>query len=164
MLSTGNQVVDICRSNDMHFVYCFFFLNEDQVIVKVGESTRPYERLKLINQGCPFPVQEAVFSHIGSFKQARKFESRVKESLKHFNIRGEWYGMKATDSEEFKKAIREAYVLFSGMPLKWSKIDLMERFYPNAGRKRQATSGARLGRPRKVPTKELTARERVLKM
>lgn len=125
---TGNVWIDISKSNDMHFVYAFFFENGDKVHVKVGQSTKPYRRLSDIVCGCPFQVSQAVFCHAGSKSEARTFEERVKLRLSDRRTRGEWYVFDRDDGKEFSSIIKVVFAESTGRKLKWTPIDL-EKFY-----------------------------------
>lgn len=125
-LAHGNKVLEISRANDMHFVYAFFFVNGESIHIKVGQSVSPYKRLQEILHGSPFPVQEAIFCHIGSKSMAYAFESYVRHALNHRRTRGEWYLFTKQDAAEFRSTVAEAYRGCSGRELKWSKVNMDE--------------------------------------
>jgi hypothetical protein len=108
----------------MHFVYAFFFENGYSIHVKVGESTKPYDRLKDITCGSPFHVAQAVFCHAGGKQVARKFEALVKRSLTEFRTRGEWYAFRKEDAGTFRACMAVAFAKATGRDLKWTKIDI----------------------------------------
>jgi len=117
---------ELSRSMEMHFVYAFFFEFGDNVHVKVGESRVPYKRMQEIAQGCPFPIAAAVFSHIGGFPLARRFEMRFMNTMNHRRTRGEWYCFPKEEGVEFRQAIARVYSECTARPLKWTSIELDE--------------------------------------
>lgn len=122
----GNTLLGAQRLGEMHFIYAFFFENGADIHVKVGESTKPYERLKSICCGSPFQVAQAVFCHAGGKRVARKFESLVAQSLGDFRTRGEWYSFKKEDAVTFRGCIAVAFAKATGRSLKWTKVDMQE--------------------------------------
>lgn len=124
LTSSGNRLLDISKTNDMYFVYAFFFENGDDIHVKVGISSKPFQRLKSIVQGSPFPVAQAVYTHAGSKSIAHSFEMFVKNAIPAKRTRGEWYMFSRKDGVAFRDIMATCYAKSTGRPLKWSKIDL----------------------------------------
>lgn len=122
----GNTALGVHRLDEMHFVYAFFFENGEDIYIKVGESVKPYERLKAVSVGTPFTVSQAVFCHAGGKRVARKFEALVREALTPFRTRGEWYCLRKENSELFRACMKASFAKATGRKLAWSKIDLAE--------------------------------------
>jgi len=119
-------LTDLSNAMDMHFIYAFFFEFGDNVHVKVGESRVPYKRMREIAQNCPFPLSAAVFSHIGGFQVARRFEMRVMHCLADRRTRGEWYCFPKADGKAFSAAMARVYMECTAKRLKWTNVDLTE--------------------------------------
>lgn len=117
---------DLSKAMDMHFVYAFFFEFGDNVHVKVGESRTPYKRMGQIAQHSPFPLSAAVFTHIGGFALARRFELRLMDRLADRRTRGEWYCFPKQDGKAFSQVIAVVYMECTGRKLKWTNVDLTE--------------------------------------
>lgn len=76
---------------DTWFVYTAFADMDDQhVIVKVGISTKPFERLVAVHSNSPFGVDLAAFAVVGSKRRALACERRILEEFADHKTRGEW--------------------------------------------------------------------------
>lgn len=89
----GYRKVRSYRSEDLSgfFVYTAFCpVNDQEVLVKVGISSIPYDRLATIYCNSPYPVVLAFFCQIGRKKTALSVERAILNSFSEFKTRGEW--------------------------------------------------------------------------
>lgn len=120
----GPNFYDLGRALDSHSIYAAFFNFDDNVIVKVGRSTKPYARVISVASGCPFALSAAVFSHVGPLQKAMSIEATVMHQLAAYRTRGEWYRFKKSEGENFSRHIRLAYGKATGRVLKWTALDV----------------------------------------
>ena len=118
------KLISTLIDRDMHFVYAAFAEFEDKILVKVGRSVTPLKRVKDVSFSSPFPIKQAVFSHVGSKKRAAKFERLVAAKFVDFRTRGEWYMFKPEDAKIFKIAMRRCFASVTARQLKWAVIDM----------------------------------------
>lgn len=88
--------------DDVYFVYTAFCPASDGlVLVKVGMSLTPYNRLLSIDMGSPYPIELAAFCRVGQKSSAAAFEKRMLEAYPDRQTRGEWIDVE--DTEEARK-------------------------------------------------------------
>lgn len=107
------------------FLYAAFIRpSTDESLVKIGISTKPFERLFSIHSGAPFPVEVALWTEVGSTSVTRRLEAEVKRALADRNTRGEWFRFDLTsvaDKRAFHDTLNEAYLRHTGKVLQWQK-------------------------------------------
>ncbi len=87
---------------DVYFVYTAFCpAHEGHVLVKVGISKKPYDRIVSIHGCSPYPVELAAFCMIGDRRNATAFEQRMLDAYQDRTTRGEW--IDCEDTEEGRK-------------------------------------------------------------
>lgn len=118
------RLISTLIDRDMHFVYAAFAEFEGKILVKVGRSVTPLKRVRDVSISSPFPIKQAVFSHIGSKKRAATFERMVAAKFVDFRTRGEWYMFKPEDAEIFKIGMRRCFASVASRQLKWALIDM----------------------------------------
>ena len=114
---------EIMKHTQMHFIYAAFFEVDDDIYIKVGRSTRPYQRVAALTQGVPFVLSRAVFAQAGSIENASSIERSLFKLLEGFRMRGEWYRFKHADAATFRTTIAASFTKFTGRKLVWSTMD-----------------------------------------
>ncbi len=73
------------------YIYTAYAPFEDgRVLVKVGISSSPHERVVSIYCSSPFTVKYAAFTSVGSAKKVRKLEAKILKEFSAYSTRGEW--------------------------------------------------------------------------
>lgn len=94
------------------------------VLVKIGISTRIYDRLLGLRTACPYTIDPALWSFTGSKAAARSIELDIHRAFVNRRTSGEWFRFdmsSAKDKEEFKAITRLAYSVHTGgKSLTWS--------------------------------------------
>lgn len=119
-------LLELTKANDMHFVYSAFAEDGSIVYVKVGQSVKPFSRIKALLTGCPFEIKRAVFCHAGSKRVAEGIEASVKHQLGAFRTRGEWYKFQKDQGSAFSEGMKFCFKRITGRDLIWSPIDMSE--------------------------------------
>jgi hypothetical protein len=87
---------------DVYFVYTAFCpAHEGHVLVKVGISKTPYDRLASIHGVSPYPIELAAFCMVGDRRKGVAFEQRMIDAFPNRTTRGEW--IDCEDTEEGRK-------------------------------------------------------------
>lgn len=83
-----------------YFVYTAFCPARDGVVlIKVGISTTPFNRMVSINMQSPYPVELAAFCMVGQKSKGLAFEQRMLDAYPDRQTRGEWIDVKDTPEE-----------------------------------------------------------------
>jgi hypothetical protein len=110
---------------DAWFVYTAFAdLDDGYVIVKVGISTKPYERLVNVHSNSPFGVDLAAFAVVGSKRRALACERRILEEFAQYKTRGEWLKLprNAETKAKFAECVRLVVKGQTGADFKWRRV------------------------------------------
>ena len=121
---TPITMLDITKANDMQFVYCAFCEEGDDVYVKIGRSSKPFQRLGDISTYCPFVIKRAVYASVGSLSLAESIERLCMHELKQFRLRGEWYKFKKNQGKEFTSIFHAIYRRKTKRELRWTHVDM----------------------------------------
>lgn len=113
------------KQGDAYFVYTAFApMGEDEVLVKVGISTVPYERLVTIYCNCPFPVEMAAFVMVGRKKAALKVEREILAHYAESSTRGEWLRLPLTQEakRDFASVSSRTVRSVTKQDVKWQRV------------------------------------------
>lgn len=112
--------------NEAFFIYTAFCpVNRDEVLIKVGISTIPYQRLVDVHCNSPYPIELACFAPAGDRGRARRIEKTILAQFAEFKTRGEWIKL-STDAEmkkRFSDSCNAVVKLNNGTAPKWIRID-----------------------------------------
>lgn len=99
--------------------------SDDEVLIKVGISTVPYDRLFAIHCNSPYPVELAYFSPVWTKKKALAVERAILGEFKERRTRGEWLKMdtSADTKKEFSRKVRKAIRIHTGDDPDWRKAN-----------------------------------------
>lgn len=114
------------RSSDYDGWFIYVALcpsGDDEVLIKVGISTIPYDRLIAVHYNSPYPVELAYFSPVWTKKKALAVERAILGEFSERKTRGEWLKMDKSPEtkKEFAKKCRMAIRLQTGKDPKWKK-------------------------------------------
>lgn len=118
------------RDAGAYFVYTAFAPVIDPagarngVLVKVGISSVPFERMIPLHCNSPFPVELAAFALVGRKKTALRVESRILQHFREYKTRGEWLWLPDTEEVkgEFSLRTRAFIADATGKPVTWRRI------------------------------------------
>lgn len=109
-----------------YFVYLAFAPGPSGlVLVKVGISQRPLDRLVEINGYSPFPVQMAAFTPAGPKSRATRIEAAILARFQDGTTRGEWVALRdnpedrSTFSSECLSIVRSV----TRIPVTWARVN-----------------------------------------
>lgn len=109
---------------DAWFVYAALCpTGHDDVLIKFGISTVPYDRLYAINCNSPYPIDLAFFCMAGRKRVALSIEREVLTEFSEFKTRGEWLRLR-NDQEtrgRFASAVRTTFFELTGRAPEWRK-------------------------------------------
>ena len=100
-------------------------IEAEHILVKVGISTVPMNRIHAVHLNCPFRVAYAAFTPLYSAKQkAERIESEILEDLRQYKTRGEWLMLPNTDQvrQEFSRRVRIVIERSIGKPVEWRRV------------------------------------------
>ena len=120
--SARNYGWEVARKQGMHFAYAFFCEDGERVYIRVGESTRPYGRLRDTVAISPFPVSEAVLCHLGDLAAARSFGARIRHALRDHSSRDGWYVFDRAQGRAFGAIVGTVYAQCTGRRLAWKRM------------------------------------------
>ncbi len=110
---------------DMWHVYTAYApMDDGRVLVKVGISVVPHNRLVSLHCNCPFPIEMAAFVDVGRKKQALAVERGILGSFPQFKTRGEWLAIPndAENRKAFASKCRAIVEVQTRKPCKWRKV------------------------------------------
>lgn len=113
------------RRTDTWFVYqAFAEMPSNHVLVKVGISTKPFERLMAIYCNSPFLIELACFAPAGGKKRALGIESRTLSEFRGYATRGEWLMLPTTADVKRSFAERSSTIFkaVTGSPPPWRRV------------------------------------------
>lgn len=111
---------------DAYFVYnAFASLPPDDVLIKVGISTKPLERLVSIHSNSPFGVELACLTPVGRKRLAQSVEAKILDRYGKFRTRGEWLRVPADPEfrKDFAGNVRAIVSAHTGRPVEWKRVD-----------------------------------------
>jgi hypothetical protein len=100
-----------------------------QILVKVGISTVPMNRIVAVHMNSPFRVAYAAFTPLLCAKRkAEKTESAILMHFRQYRTRGEWLLMPNTkeSKEEFAYRSRIIIARDTGRPVEWRRVSADE--------------------------------------
>lgn len=112
-------------ATDSYFLYTAYApMSDDEVLVKVGISTIPYQRLVAIYCNTPFPVELAAFTVMGRKRNALRAERVILEQFAEHKTRGEWLKLKSDQEtrQRFATAARKVVEQITGKPVQWQRV------------------------------------------
>lgn len=121
------MIVDaLDRGTDYYFLYLAFApAPKDLVVVKVGISQKPLERVVGVHQNCPFAVEFAAYTPVGPKSRARKVEAAILRTFQTVETRGEWLVIE--DTPENRKNFAAGCVALirerTKIPVTWARIN-----------------------------------------
>ncbi len=100
----------------------------EKVLVKVGISSIPMQRLHQIQCGSPFHIEIAAFAPAGYRETARKIETRILRRFRAYKTRGEWLMLPNTPEmrKDFALDARGAIHDITGRPVEWRRVSRKE--------------------------------------
>lgn len=113
------------NSMDMWSVYTAFApMDDGRVLVKVGISVVPHNRVVQLYCNCPFPIVRAAFIQAGRKKKALAIERGILDTFVDKKTRGEWlvFPDDAQERKLFAERSRAIVEGQTGMPCKWTHI------------------------------------------
>lgn len=113
------------RGTEYYFLYLAFApAPKGLVVVKVGISQKPLDRMVGVHQGSPFPIQFAAYTPVGPKSRARKVESAIISRFQTPETRGEWLVME--DTPETRKAFASGCLALvrerTRIPVTWARL------------------------------------------
>lgn len=97
----------------------------DHILVKVGISTVPMNRIHAVHQNCPFRVAYAAFTPLYAFKQkAEAIEAEILEDHREYRTRGEWLMIPNTAElkQQFSSRVRIIVERSICRPVEWRRV------------------------------------------
>lgn len=128
-------------SSDAHFLYTAFApvqvncrdiekrSEAAQVLVKVGISTVPMNRLVAIHCASPFRVAYAAFTPLLKAKRAaERVETRVLRAFRAYRTRGEWLLLPNTSEMKAEFSLKSKAIIadMTGRPTVWTRVSGQE--------------------------------------
>jgi hypothetical protein len=121
---------------DAHFLYTAFAPIQrnqrdpakrsaaNEVLVKVGISRTPMNRLMAIHHNSPFRVELAAFAPAGWKRTAQLAEKRILACFREYRTRGEWLMLPCTPDmkAQFAKKARVILGDVTGAPVTWTRV------------------------------------------
>lgn len=109
-------------------LYAAFTIPGDgKTLVKVGISQAPFRRIYEVHTGSGYPVEAALWTHVGNKRQSLSIERAVRARLPEHHTRGEWYEFDMTDPEHkgrFHAVCKAAFMRATGRKLTWRKTNM----------------------------------------
>lgn len=99
-------------------------LDSETVLVKVGISSIPYQRLASIYCNCPFPISYAAFTAVGSKRDALAAERAILQSFAEHKTRGEWLklGCDEATKKRFAAVTATTVTAITKKPVEWRRV------------------------------------------
>lgn len=94
----------------------------DRVLIKVGITGHPYNRLAQIHNNSPYPIEIAAFVPVGSKETALRVEREILAEFPDRLTRGEWIDLPASSGAQFRDSATQAFMRRMGTPPKWTKV------------------------------------------
>lgn len=95
------------------------------VFVKIGTSSKVYDRLLILRTSCPYRIPLTVWSHVASRGVAQALESDIAEQFASRGISNNWFRFD-TESPEDKMAFYEVtkmlFIKHTGVAPAWRNI------------------------------------------
>lgn len=108
------------------FIYAAFCVPSNGTAqVKIGISTKVYDRLVALRTGCPFPIEVALFAPAGNRSTASRIEKALHHEFAERNSSGEWFTFDTTspaDKAHFHSITKAVYKFEANRDLVWKKI------------------------------------------
>lgn len=97
--------------------------SDSEVLVKVGISTIPYDRLYTIHSNSPYPVELAYFNMAGTKKRALAIERGILNAFAEFKTRGEWLKLDSSPvtKKRFANLCADTIKAVTKVPPDWRK-------------------------------------------
>lgn len=115
----------LSRASELHFIYAAFFDAKPLVFVRLGHAARPYRAVRALIRVAPWPVADAVISHIGNLSVASRFERIMFHRLREHRMRGDWFMFDDDAGHEFAAAARLTFAELTGRRLRWHPMPLL---------------------------------------
>jgi hypothetical protein len=87
----------------------------------------PMRRIYEVHCSSPFPIEMALWAHVGSKRNAMSAERRIHSQLSDYRERGEWFRMSLGSPEhkaKFHAVCKVAVARATGRQLKWRKVSM----------------------------------------
>jgi hypothetical protein len=108
-------------------LYAAFAHSGSGGLIKVGISQSVLKRIYDVHCGSPYPIEAALWTHVGSKRQAISAEKTIKRRLAEMRTRGEWFGVDFSDKtqkEFFHATCKAAYMRATAKPLSWNRTSI----------------------------------------
>lgn len=107
-------------------IYAAFAPTGDgRAMVKVGNSSKVYERILALRTGCPFPIEMVLWTMVEDRATACRLESSLHRSFSERRTNGEWFEFdlkSSADKELFHSETKRLHMLLTKKSLTWKKI------------------------------------------
>jgi hypothetical protein len=113
------------RGTAYYFLYLAFAPGpKGTVVIKVGISQKPLERVVEVHYGSPFPIEFAAYTPVGPKSRARKVETAIISGFQTNETRGEWLIMDDTPENrtDFARACLTLVRQRTKIPVTWAKL------------------------------------------
>lgn len=106
-------------------LYAAFAEAENTALVRIGISSKVYDRLRTISEHCPYIVGVTLWAPVGTRSRAQRIETTLRETFAARRTSNNWhrFDMKSlADKTAFHAATKIAYAAHTGGDLAWKKI------------------------------------------
>jgi hypothetical protein len=115
----------LSRASELHFIFAAFFDAQPLVFIRLGHAAQPYRAVRSIARMAPWPLADAVISHIGPHALAARFERLMFHRLRQHRLHGDWFCFDDADGHEFAAVARLTYAEMTGRRLRWHPMPLL---------------------------------------
>lgn len=118
------NLYSLTRSSELNFIFAAFFRTDLLMYIRLGHAQRPYIAVRSLVRLAPWPLTEAVHSHIGDLRYAQQFDRIMRHRLRDYRQHGDWYAFDPDRGQLFATVARLAYFEIVGRPLRWQRMEL----------------------------------------